>query len=278
MEHSSAIGTILLILTGLTTYKGLISTIYKDKYLFWTDGILLKKENYRLISSGFLHANWIHYGFNMIGLITFSFGLEHEFGPLALLLLYFVCLFGGNILALYLHRNHGDYKALGASGAVSGIICSSIILFPNSQLSLILIPIHFPAWLMGILFIGITIFGIKRQAGNIGHEAHLGGALTGIIGTLIINPQVAIENWWIVLLLTVPTLAFLYLIVTNPAVMQVDNYWGESVKKFKRDLKTPPPKMSKQEELDMLLDKIRKSGIRSLTKKERARLDKLREM
>ena len=65
---------------------------------------------------------------------------------------------------------------------------------------LIFIPIDFPAWIMGILFIVVSIFGIKSQIGHIGHEAHLGGALTGILGTLIINPEVAISNWWIIFL------------------------------------------------------------------------------
>jgi membrane associated rhomboid family serine protease len=278
MEYTSAVGTIILILTGLTTYKGIFDEFYREKYVFWVDGILVNGEKYRLLSSGFLHADWIHYGFNMIGLISFSFGLEHEFGPLALLLLYFVCMFGGSVLSLFIHKNHGDYRALGASGAVSGIICSSIILYPNASISLILLPISFPAWLMGILFIGITIYGIKKQLGNIGHDAHLGGALTGIIGTLIINPEVALENWWIIVILTVPTLAFLFLIVSNPAVLYVDNYWGEGVENFKRDIKTPAPKMSKEEELDMLLDKIRSGGIKSLSKKERNRLDELRKM
>ena len=123
-----------------------------------------------------------------------------------------------------------------------------------------------------------NLIRIKSKIGNIGHEAHLGGALTGIIGTLIINPEVAITNWWIILLLTVPTLGFLYLIVSNPAVMYVDNYWGEGLKNMRDDLTKPKskPKMTEQEEIDMYLDKIRKSGFKSLTKKERQRLNDLR--
>lgn len=278
MENSSAVGTVLLIITGLITYQGFRDRNYFDKYAFWVDGILLHSEKIRLISSGFLHSGWLHFGFNMVGLLSFSFVVELLFGPLALLILYFACLLGGSLLALYLHRNHGDYRAIGASGAVSGIIFSSIILFPDARISLILIPIEFPSWVFGVVFVLISIFGIKSRAGNIGHEAHLGGALTGILGTLIINPQVAVENWWIILLLTVPTVAFLYLIVQNPAVMIVDNYWGEGIKKFKNEIKTAPPKLTRQEELDALLDKIRKNGIKSLTKKERERLDELREI
>lgn len=281
MEDAGTIGTILMILTFFTSYKGLRDNHFFEEYLFEVDKILISKEYKRFITSGFLHANWIHFGFNMIALLSFSWSLEEEFGYLKFLLLYFVSMLGGSLLALWIHRHHGDYRAIGASGAISGVVMSSIILFPEGSISLILIPIPIKSWLFGLLFIIISIFGIKNKSDNIGHEAHLGGAITGVLVTLIMAPWVIKENWWIILAILIPVIAFLILIVRNPAVLMVDKYWGENVKSVQnktakiRSIKSQTRK-DKEEELDELLEKIRKHGMNSLSKKEKERLDELK--
>ena len=141
MENSSAVGTLLMIFTGIFSYKGIIDRAFMDRYSLEVDGILLGKQYNRLLTSGFLHLNWWHFAFNMIALLSFSYTLEQLFGTGKFLGLYFASLLGGNLLALFIHRNHGDYRAAGASGAISGVIFSSIILFPDSCLSFILLPI-----------------------------------------------------------------------------------------------------------------------------------------
>jgi membrane associated rhomboid family serine protease len=267
MEYQSTIGTLLLIFTGLTTYKGLMDDYYQEKYLFYVDGILMRKEYHRLWTSGFLHSGWLHFGFNMLALIGFSFSLEMEMGWWKFILIYASSLLGGNLLALYIHRHHGNYRALGASGAISGIVLSSIILYPEGQISMVLLPLEMPSWLFAIFFVLISIFGIKSQDGLIGHEAHLGGALTGILVTLLLKPSAIITQWWIILLVVVPILAFLILIVRKPEVLLINNYWGTARATVRSKLEEP------EVTLDYLLDKIRKKGIESLTKKERDMLD-----
>lgn len=281
MDNQSVIGTLILLFTGLTTYKGLRDSKFFEDYIFETDAILIGREWKRLFSSGFLHSGWIHFGFNMVALMSFSLSLELLFGYWKFAFIYFVSMLGGSLLALFVHRNHGDYRAVGASGAVSGVIFSSIFLFPEQKIELILIPIGFPGWFLGILFIAISIYGIKNQSGNIGHEAHLGGALTGGVITLFMM-QFQHVNWWVVGALLIPTIAFLILIVRKPEVMMIPGYWGEEVEQAKftlknRGKKTAPPPMSNQEELDFFLDKIRKDGFRSLTEKEKKRLSELRD-
>lgn len=279
MEHSSIVGTALMIFTGLASYKGFRDNAFFEHNIFDVDRILVDKEYRRLFSSGFLHSGWLHFGFNMMALLSFSFSLEMLFGIPKLVILYFGSMLGGSLLALYIHRNHADYRAVGASGAISGIIFSSIILFPNNEISLILIPIEFKNWVLGIIFILVSIIGIKNKIGNIGHEAHLGGAITGVLITFIMEPVKTADNWWIVLLLLVPTIAFLNLIVRNPAVLMVDNYWGESLKNWKNKLtnESSEPEIHPQDEMDELLEKIKKSGFKSLTDKERRRLNELRD-
>jgi membrane associated rhomboid family serine protease len=271
---SSVIGTIILLLTGLATYRGFIDRQYYERHVFHTDPILVDKQYDRLFSSGFLHANWIHFGFNMVALLSFSWSLEFVLGVPKYLLIYLGALLGGNILALYLHRNHGDYRAVGASGAISGVIFSSIILFPEVKISLILLPFEISTWVFGLCFVVISIFGIKSQSDNIGHDAHLGGAIVGVLLTIIMQPSVLQTSWWLILLLLVPTTVFLILIVRNPAVLLVDNYWGEGLQ---RPTRKKPSGRKKEPSLDYLLDKIKHQGIDSLTPRERELLDHYRE-
>lgn len=284
MESSGAIGTLIMILTGLTTFKGLKDYAYFETYKFHVDSILLDKDYKRMLSSGFLHGSWIHYGFNMIALLSFSFSLELTFGYVKFLIIYFGAKLGGSLLALFVHRNHGDYSAIGASGAISGVVMASILLFPDSKISFIILPFEMSSWVFALFFIIISIFGIKSQKGNIGHEAHLGGALTGILLALAFQPSILTENLWIVLLTTLPIIAFLILIIRNPSVLLVERYWGETLSRrnvstftaSKQKNKTLSSKAEKAKRLDELLDKISKQGINSLSKKEKNLLDQLK--
>ena len=280
MNETSAVGTILLLLVAMTTYKGFRDAKYFEENLFEVDAILIGKEYKRLLSSGFLHTSWWHFGFNMIALTSFSWSLEMLFGVWKFLFIYFASLIGGSLLALFIHRNHGDYSAVGASGAISGVILSSILLFPTEPIHFVFMPkeLGIPGWLFGLLFIVVSIFGIKKQVGNIGHEAHLGGALTGAIITLFFIPFAMIK-WWVVIALVLPIALFLYLIVKNPNVMLIDNYWGEEINSIKnlnkRKNRPTNLKIDRQAELNSLLEKIGKTGLDSLTKEEKRRLDEL---
>ena len=270
---SSIIGTIILLLTGLATYKGFVDKAYYERQVFHTDPILIDKQYDRLISSVFLHVNWIHFGFNMLALLSFSWSLEFVLGIPKYLLIYFGAMLGGNLLALYLHRNHGDYRAVGASGAISGIIFASVILFPEMKISLILLPFEISTWVFGLCFVVISIFGIKSQSDNIGHDAHLGGAIVGVLLTIVMQPSVLQTSWWLILLLLIPTTVFLILIVRNPAVLLVDNYWGEGLQRPRRNGSSG---RKKEVSLDYLLDKIKNQGIDSLSTSEREMLDRYR--
>lgn len=270
---SSVIGTIILLLTGLATYKGFVDRAYYERHVFHTDPILIDKQYDRLISSGFLHTNWLHFGFNMVALLSFSWSLEFVLGIPKYLLIYFGALLGGNLLALYLHRNHGDYRAVGASGAISGVIFASVLLFPEIKISLILLPFEISTWVFGLCFVIISIFGIKSQSDNIGHDAHLGGAIVGVLLTIIMQPSVLQTSWWLILLILVPTAVFLLLIVRNPAVLLVDNYWGEGLQRPRRNRSSTK---KKEVSLDYLLDKIKHQGLDSLSSSEREMLDRYR--
>jgi hypothetical protein len=193
------------------------------------------------------------------------------FGLLGFFLIYFGSLIGGNVLSLYVHRNHGDYRALGASGAVFGIMFSSIVSAPFSEIGFVLIPIGLPAWLMGLVFIGVSIWGIKKKTGNIGHEAHLGGAIVGMLLTGLLFPSNVLANWWIYALLIIPSIGFVFFIIKNPTYLMFEEIKVKSYVSARYGKDEPNP----QKQIDALLDKISKKGYDSLSKKEKNRLNEL---
>lgn len=166
--------------------------IYMQKFSEWPYQIVYEKKYYQMITSAFLHANFAHLFFNMFALFTFGSFLESFFinnfgsfdGSLYFFLIYFISLTFGSVLAVIFHYKDPNYVAVGASGAVSGIVFSYIIFFPQSMLYVFFIPM--PAYLFAFLWIAFSIYGMKSKLGNIGHEAHLGGAIGGVISTLIL--------------------------------------------------------------------------------------------
>jgi len=270
------IGIVIILANVLISYKGFIDHSFLEKYKFEVDKILINKEYFRFFSSGFLHIDWQHLLFNMISLYLFSESLEFQIGELNFLLLYLASLLGGNLLALFIHRNHGDYSAVGASGAVCGIVFASIALFPGMGISLLIIPFFIPSWLYGLLYIAYTIYGIKSKRDNIGHEAHLGGALIGMLIAIMLYPDSLVENYIPILIVFIPSAIFIYLIITKPHLLFVDNFYFKTHKKhYTIEHKYNEQKVNAQKELDNLLDKINKKGIGSLTTKEKQTLEEL---
>lgn len=275
MEEIGILTLLLIITNGITTYKGLQDIAFFNQYLFNVDQILINKDYKRLVTSGFLHANWPHFVFNMITLYLFGKGLEDYIGIPAFLGLYFTSLIGGNLLALYIHRNHPDHSAIGASGAVSGLVFASIGLFPGMEIGFILIPVYIPAWLYGIAYVLYSIYGIKTRKDNIGHEAHLGGGIIGLLIAIVINPSVIQTNYLPIILILIPSLAFLYVIIKKPHFLIVQNPFSKPKNVFTIDDKYNHNRVSKQNELDQILDKINKKGFDKLSKKERDKLNEL---
>src|SRR5262245_26263203 len=114
------VGLCIIVLNLYVSYRGLKDHAYFNRYSFEVDEVLVRKDYKRLVSSGFLHVSWLHLGFNMFSLYAFSDEVEAVLSPMKFLFVYMVSLIGGNLFSLYVHRKHGDYSAVGASGAVCG--------------------------------------------------------------------------------------------------------------------------------------------------------------
>ncbi len=273
MSGTGVISLLLLILNVIISIRGFNNPAFFDRYKFEVERILVYKEYIRLISSGFLHVNWFHLIFNTIALGAFSGMVESYLGSFQFLLVYFASLIGGDLLALFIHRNNGDYTAVGASGAISGIIFASIALFPGMNVGLFFLPISMPGWLFGLIFVLVSIYGIKSKRDNIGHEAHLGGALVGMLVGILFDPPALVNNWLTITIILVPTLIFIYLILTRPHILLIDNYFFKQHPKYYNiDHKYNADRISKQQEVDRILEKINKTGIGSLSKKEKETL------
>jgi membrane associated rhomboid family serine protease len=274
MTETGIIGLVIILINVVVSYKGLNDHVFFDNYKFEVDRILKYKEYRRLITSGFLHVSWMHLIFNMLSLYLFS-SFMGNLGWLSFLVIYFASLIAGDLLALFIHREHGDYSSVGASGAVCGIIFASIALFPDMEILLFgLLPL--PGWAYGLLYVGFSMYAIRSKRDNIGHEAHLGGALIGMIIAVLLEPVAFANNYITILIITVPVIVFIYLIIAKPKALLIDNYYHKTHSTyFDIDDRYNEERVNKQHELDRLLDKIGKTGIDSLSKKERQRLDEL---
>ncbi len=123
---------VVIAVTVYFSYRGFTDKSWLNRHLFSTQSILRDRQYYRLISSGAVHADWVHLIFNMFSLYSFGSAVELIFGPVTFLATYLAGIVGGNILALLLHRKE-DYRALGASGGVCGVIFACIFLLPGSS-------------------------------------------------------------------------------------------------------------------------------------------------
>lgn len=264
---------ILIIANVIVSYRGFKDGIFYNKYKFNVDAVLLYKDYKRLVTSGFLHVSWMHLIFNMLALYFFSGSLELSLGPVRFLLIYFLSLIGGDLLSLFIHRHDGGYDSVGASAGVSGLIYAAIALFPGLKIGLLFIPIGIPGWLFGLVYVLYSIYGIRSRKNNIGHDAHLGGALIGLIVAIILHPSVLITNTWPIVIIMLPSVAFIYIIITRPHVLLVDNYFFKTHSNAVTiDHKYNIEKRSKEQEIDRILEKIHKKGMKSLTDKERQML------
>lgn len=274
MTETGIIGLVLIAVNVAFSYKGLSDRVFFDQYKFEVNRILKYKEYRRLITSGFLHVSWLHLILNMLSLFLFTSFMGNLSGT-SFLIIYFTSMIGGDLLALLIHRQHGDYTSVGASGAICGIIFSSIALFPSMKLYVFgLLPL--PGWLFGIAYVLYSIYGIRNKQDNIGHESHLGGALMGMIVAVLLEPGAFANNYISILLITTPVIIFIYLMLARPQLLMPGNYYDATRSSYYDiDDQYNEEKVNRQHELDRLLDKIGKSGIGSLSKKEKQRLDDL---
>ena len=193
----------IVVLNVIVSFKGFEDLAFFRKYEFHI-GSIREGEQIRMFSSAFLHADISHLAFNMLTLYFFAPVVYTYLGDFSFLLIYVGSLLSGSLLTLFMHKNDYSYRAIGASGAVTGVLYSAILLQPDMNLYLFFIPIPIPAYIFGIGYLLYSIYGMKAKRDNIGHTAHFGGAIGGYLITLTKEPQMFTDNTGMVILLAIP--------------------------------------------------------------------------
>ena len=187
----------------LVSLRGFNNNTFFDRYKFSISAIQAGQKE-RMLTSGFLHVDISHLFLNMFTLYFFAPVVISWFGSIKFLIIYLVSLIAGSLLALVFHKDEPYYSAVGASGAVMGVLYAAILLNPDMQLGIMFIPIPLPAYVLGIAYLLYSIWGMKSRMGNIGHTAHFGGAIGGYATTLLFMPGLFVTDTLIVILLAIP--------------------------------------------------------------------------
>jgi membrane associated rhomboid family serine protease len=195
LDFSTAPVTFLLLLLNalVSGYALLVDGSLIQRLAFKPREILEQGEYQRLITGGFVHAGAAHLAFNLITLYFFGPPLELQLGPAKFLLVYFGAELAAHGLSLWLHRNTPNYAAVGASGAISGVVFGYCLFYPTSQICLFF-ALCIPAPIFAIGYVALSIVAMKKtrdegMTGGIAHEAHLGGAIGGLLLTILLEPR-----------------------------------------------------------------------------------------
>ncbi len=268
---------LVILVTSVVSYLGFRNSEVRQRYLFEPESILAGKQYYRLVTSGFLHADWSHLFLNMLTLYWFGSGVEAFVGSTRYLMVYFGAIVGGSLLSLYVHRHH-VYQAYGASGGACGLIFAHILLFPWSRIMVFPLPYYIPTWLYAIGFVVGSFYALKRGKDNIGHDAHLGGALVGFLIAAALVPAAVRYNFRIFLLLLGLNLGVLIYLWFNPLFLPSESFLDRGCsaepKRWRVIRRRPAPRQLK---VDDILEKVSKSGIHSLSAEEKAALTRTSE-
>jgi membrane associated rhomboid family serine protease len=188
LEISAAL--VIFVLTIAISLIGLFgSPKLVERSLFRPYWFLRRSQYDTIVMSGFVHADLMHLIFNMMTFYFFAFALERYIGTGQFIVLYFLGLLISHAGTYYKHRNNPEYACLGASGAISAVLFAAIVYFPDQSLYIIPIPVPIPAPLFAIGYLAYTYYASRHPHGRINHDAHLGGALTGLVFVALTEPR-----------------------------------------------------------------------------------------
>ena len=187
--------SIIIAITVLISFQTNKNPDLKQRFLYIPYQTKHNNEYYRLISHIFIHADISHLAFNMISLYFLGSTLEHrliefygvQLGACYFLLLYFAGAIFASLPSFFKHQDNSSYRSLGASGAVSAVIFAAILWEPTMLLGIMFFPFPIPAYIFGPIYLAIEYFAMKRGGTGIAHDAHIGGAVFGVLFVLLLD-------------------------------------------------------------------------------------------
>ncbi len=182
------VASLIFVFTLITSLYAFNDSQLFGKFMLHPYSIAKGNKYFTFITSGLIHADWMHLFFNMFTFFFFAFQLEAMIGHWQFALLYFASLILSDIPTVIKHKDDYRYSSLGASGAISGVLFSYILFKPLSMIGVMFIPM--PAIVFGVLYLFYCMYMSKNSRDSINHDAHFFGALTGLILTVILVPGV----------------------------------------------------------------------------------------
>lgn len=180
---------IFLLMVGASLWTLYRAPALLDRHLLRPYFLLPRRQYATVITSGFLHADLPHLLFNAFTFWAFGFSLERAIGSGLFLGLYLFGLVASAAGTWLAHRHQPDYASLGASGAILAVLFASIVHTPTQSIFVFPIPLPIPAPIFALLYIGFTVWAARQPArGRINHDAHLSGAVAGIVFVLLTDP------------------------------------------------------------------------------------------
>ncbi|GGE59226.1 membrane associated rhomboid family serine protease [Pedobacter psychrotolerans] len=184
------VASIIFVFTLVTSLYAFYDQSLYGKFMLHPYSVSKGHKVFTLITSGLIHADWMHLFFNMFTFYAFAFTLEQMMGSWQFGLLYFLSLVLSDLPTVFKHKDDFHYNSLGASGAISAVLFSYILFNPMSKIYIMFIPIGIPAVIFGGLYLVYCMYASKNSRDNINHDAHFFGALTGLIFTVIFVPNI----------------------------------------------------------------------------------------
>lgn len=184
------VATFILVVTSAVSLVAIYGSRDMSSFVFSPFEIKRRKKYFQFISSGFLHADLMHLLFNMLTLYFFADSVEEVTGGVRFAMIYFGSMIFADLPSFFKHKDNPDFRSLGASGAVSGIIFSSILFNPTASMMIFPIPIPIPAPIFAVLYLVYCTVAARKSQDNINHSAHFWGAVAGLLLTIIIFPGV----------------------------------------------------------------------------------------
>jgi len=267
----------LLLITTLATLYAFWRPEMMERWCFDPEAVLARKEYYRVVTCGLIHLDWMHFAFNIYSFYCFARSIEMVYGAAPLLMIYGASIIGGSLLSLLVHRHH-PYRALGASGGVCGIIFASIFLLPGTGVTAFPLPVALPGCVYAPIFLVASFLAFRRRADSIGHDAHLGGAMVGLLAAAAMYPRLieaAPRTFAAVLVLSLTILLLLMRdplhLVKLPFGGETEPAGGERMRRYQENNQ----RNQKLARMDALLDKVACDGLDRLSSSERKQLAEL---
>ncbi len=173
---------------GISLYAMYGKSRFYESWALHPFSVMHQNKYYQVITHAFIHADFVHLIFNMMTFYFFAFTLELMVGSANFVIIYFASLILSSISTIIKNKDNDNYSAVGASGAISGVLFSYILFFPTSTLGIFLLPIGIPAPIFGLLYLAYCYYAAKKSRDQINHEAHLWGAVAGLIVTIFLIP------------------------------------------------------------------------------------------